>query len=150
MKILAFLALLGSGFFLFIGTAQAQEAPIHWIVQDGYEANREQAERLYFDAARWVEDRFGSPGEELRPPLHIHVGEPCPDPEVSGACQGSLLGELYIPEWNEDSPGYIVQATILMSLLELMPREDLREATLELLQEDSNNFLDVSTVLKKQ
>jgi hypothetical protein len=43
-----------------------------------------------------------------------------------------------------------VQATILMSLLELMPREDLREATLELLQEDSNNFLDVSTVLKKQ
>ena len=150
MKTLKLFALLCSSFILFMGSSKAEEAPIRWIIEEGHEANRAQAERLYFDAVRWVEDRFGFQEEDLRPTLYIHVGEPCPDPEVSGACQGSFLGELYIPEWNEDSPGYVVQSTLLMSLLELMPQEDLREVTLELLREDINNFFDVSQVANKQ
>ena len=150
MKALKFFALLWCGFILFMGSSKAEEAPIRWIVKEGHEANRAQAERLYLDAVRLVEDRFGSPEVELRPTLFIHVGEPCPDPEVSGACQGSWIGELFIPEWDKDSPGYVVQATLLMSLLELMPQEELREATLELLREDMNNFFDVSQVVNKQ
>ena len=149
MKTLKLFALLASGLFLFAGAVQAEEPPIRWIVKDGHEANRERASRLYFEATRWVEDRFGSADRKLRPHLTIHVGEECPDPEISGACQSSGLGDLYIPEWNQASAGHVVQAALTMSLLELMTIGDVRGVTKELLAEDVNNFFDISQVAKK-
>lgn len=141
-------ALLASGLFLCVTTLQAEQPPIQWIVKDGHEAstNKLQAERLYLAACQWVEDRFGSPNQAIRPSLTIHVGEPCPDPSIAGSCQGSWLGELYIPEWDVASPGDVVQIALTMSLLELVPRQELRDVTLELLSEDVRHFLDAPAV----
>ena len=143
-------ALLATVVFLFSSAVRAQEAPIHWVVQDGHEANKARAERLYFAAVQWVEDQFGSPEQTLRPELTIRVGESCPDPEIAGACQGSWLGELYIPDWDRASAGHVVQATLTLSLLELMSRQDLRNVTEELLTEDVQNFLDIWAAAVKQ
>jgi hypothetical protein len=141
-------ALLTGGLFLFTDTSRAEQAPIRWVVKNDQEVNRLQAERLYFEAARRIALRHGSPQQKLRPPLVIRVGEPCPDPEINEACLGSLQGELYIPEWNEASPGYVVQAALKLSLLALMPREELEDVTLDVVTEDVQNFLDVYSALK--
>jgi len=128
---------------------KAEELPIRWIVKEGHDVNKLQAERLYLEATRWIENRFGSPKQVLRPALTIHVGEPCPDPAISKACQTTRLGDLYIPKWDNGSAGYIVQATLMSSLLDLMSREELRTVALELIDDDFSNFLDSTAVAQR-
>jgi len=141
--------LLAAGLSLLAAEMKAEEPPIRWIVKDGHKVNKLQAERLYFEAIRWVEDRYGSPKQMIRPILAIHVGESCPDPKITGSCQGSWFGDLYIPVWDKAAPGYVVQATLMMSLLELMSRQDLREVTRELLADDARNFWDVPVMAQR-
>ena len=46
--------------------------------------------------------------------------------EISGACLRPVLGELYIPRWDEASPGAIIQATFATALLQLMDRQEVQ------------------------
>jgi hypothetical protein len=140
MKKLTLFALLFIPSFLPIAT-QAEEPPIRWVVKDGQNVNRPQGERLYLEAVRWIEDRYESP-VPLRPHLTIRVGERCPDTKITGACMGPWPGDLYLPEWDEAAPGYIVQATLKASLQQLLSNEDVRQVTVDLLTEDVSNFLD--------
>lgn len=141
--------LLVAGLSLFAAEMKAEDLPIRWIVKQGHEANKLQVERLYLEATGWIEDRFGSPKQILRPGLTIHVGESCPDPGIAGACQTAQLGEVYIPEWDEGAPGYIVQATLVASLHQLMSRQELHQVTRDLLTADAANFLDAPTVAQR-
>ena len=141
--------LLATGLCLFAAEMQAEQPPIRWIVKEGHEVNKLQTERLYLEATQWIENRFGSPNQVLRPALTIRVGEPCPDPAISAACQTSKLGELYIPKWDDGAPGYVVQATLTMSLLQLLSRQEVRDVTRNLLTDDARNFLDAPAVAQR-
>lgn len=142
-------ALLGIGLCLWVAEMKAEQLPILWIVKDGHEVNKPQAERLYLEACRWIENRFGSSQQVIRPALTIHVGEACPDPGISGACQTSKLGDLFIPKWDDGAPGYVVQAALMTSLLQLLSREELHTVTRDLLTIDAQNFLDAPAVTKR-
>lgn len=141
--------LLAAGLFLCAAAMKAEQPNILWDVKDGHEVNKPQTERLYLEACRWVEDRFGYPKQTLRPVLTIHVGESCPDPRIADACQTSKLGELYIPKWDEGAPGYVVQATLMSALLQLMSRQELLTTTRDLLADDLRNFMDAPAVAKR-
>jgi hypothetical protein len=148
MKKFGLCALLTGSLFL-APALRAEKASIYWVVSNGQKVNRVQAERLYEEARRWVEERFGPTAEPIRPSLTVHVGEPCPNPEISGACQGGL-SELYLPKWDGGSPGYIVQAVIRLSLQELMSLNELKDVTLDLVTEDLQTFVDAEAAAKPE
>jgi len=144
------IALLTIGLFLFAASLHAEQPAIYWVVKDGQEVNRSQAERLYREACRWVEERFGPTEQPIRPSLTVYVGEPCPDPEISGSCQGSWLGELYIPKWDDGGAGYIVQAALRLALQELVTQDQMKQVTRDLVIEDSQTFVDVQAMTKPE
>jgi hypothetical protein len=143
MKNLKLFPLVASALFLLASKMPAETPPIQWIIKEGHEVNRLKAERLYLEACRWVEIRHGLPEQKLRPPLVIHVGETCPDSKIDGACLSSLQGELYLPKWDETAPGYVLQAVLKASLLELLSSDELKDVAEALLTDDLRTYLDV-------
>jgi hypothetical protein len=141
--------LLVAGLSFFAAEMKAEQLPIRWFVKEGQEVNRPQIERLYLEATRWIEGRFGSSKRAIRPALTIRVGEPCPDLGIVGPCQDSWRGDVYIPQWDDGAPGYVVQATLTMSLLQLLSREELRDVTVSLLMHDARTFLDAPAVSRR-
>ena len=136
------LGILSAVFVLTVAGYTADQTGLHWIVKSGQDVNKPQAERLYVEACRWIENRFGSEGKAIRPTLAVHVGKPCPNPEISGACLNPVLRELYIPKWDEASAGAVTQATLVTALLQLMDRHELQRVARVLLEDDGKNFLD--------
>jgi len=67
------------------------------------------------------------------------VGESCPNPHIEGACMNPALGELYLPKWDEESPGALVQATLAAALFQLINQSNERETAGMLLAGNAAN-----------
>jgi hypothetical protein len=145
------LSVLAVGVFFSVAALAGDRVHIRWVVtaDQNERVDRPMAERLYDEACRWVEDRFGHVGRMIRPRLTIHVGEVCPDSEIRSACLSPASGVLYIPEWNEAAPGAIVHATIVVGMLQLLEREDLRDVVKSLVAEESRNFVDAKALSRR-
>jgi hypothetical protein len=137
------IALLGC----FLSAAQAADIPrIRWNVKNGEEVDRPMAERLYLEASRMIEMRFGAGVKPVRPSIEVHVGSPCPDSSVPDACLAPATADLYLPHWDENAPGALTQATLVLGLLQLLDAEEIEDLTREILNEDAKDFVDVSSV----
>jgi hypothetical protein len=126
-----------------------EKAHLRWMIQSGQEVDKSQAERLYRDACRWIETRFGAERGAIRPTITVHVGESCPNPAISGACLSPVLGALYLPEWDETSPAAVIQATFATALLQLMDRQEVQRVVRVLLAEDARDFMDARQLARK-
>jgi hypothetical protein len=144
-------AMLAFGFLLSVAAPAGDRVHIRWVItpDQNEKVERSRAERLYDEACRWIEDRFDANGEAIRPRLSVHVGEACPDRQLRGACLSPASGVLYIPEWNEASPGHIIHATVVVGLLQLLEREDMRGVVNFLLTRDAHNFLDAESAVRR-
>lgn len=128
---------------LLVATAQLvaeQQSHILWVINDGEEVDKPQAERLYAEACRWIEERFES-RKAVRPNLTVYVGRACPDPEIDEACLSVGLGEVYIPTWNDTAPGMITNATLATAMFHLMDKNEMRNVVQHILNDDARNFV---------
>jgi hypothetical protein len=136
-----------SAFIILSGAnLRAQTPHLRWIVKSDRPISTDRAERVYLEACRWVEDHFGYVGQQVRPNLTVHVGEPCPNPELSGPCTSASEGELYLPRWDKSSVGAVAQATVLAALIRLIDRQELKNIARDILADDARDFLDASEV----
>jgi hypothetical protein len=128
----------------------ADDRPIRWIIKDGEAIDRAQAERLYREACRVIEQRFTDNTRVVRPRLTIHVGKSCPDSALSGTCLAPASGELYLPKWDDGAVGAITQATLVIGLLQLLAPAEVVRVTRSLLAEDARDFVDASSFRSRQ
>jgi len=131
------------------GRLMAKDSYIRWIIQAGFEAtqiDKSQIERLYDEACQFLEDRFGGEGRVIRPHLIIHVGEKCPDAEIEESCLSIASGEVFLPKWDEYAPGVITNAVLMMGMQQLLDHDELHMAVLQILKNDTKNFLDARAV----
>jgi len=137
-----------AGLFFAVGASAADRVNINWVVKPDQEEriDRAMVERLYNEACRWVEEHFDSNGKLVRPSLTVHVGEPCPNEELPQACLNAASGEVYLPEWDETSPGMVIQATIIVGMMKLVDKNDLRNVVRNLWEQDSRNFVSAKSM----
>ena len=101
-----------------------------WVVKDGAAVDKNHAEKVYFEVCQWIEEQLESESEPVRPKLTVHVGEACPREHIEGACMNPMLGELYLPEWDEEAPNALAQATVATALFHLVNEQEKRAGTL--------------------
>ena len=124
-------------------TAVSAAPCIEWRIKSNEPVNKRQAERLYDEACRWVEEKFAPMKGHRRPCMVVSVGAPCPDARIKGPCANPIIGELYIPEWQQTSPATVAQGTISTMLLHLFDAKEITRAVEGFLSEDSRGFLDL-------
>jgi hypothetical protein len=125
---------------------RAQTAHLQWIIKGDQSVSTSKAERVYLEACRWVEDQFGYGDRRIRPSITVHVGEPCPNPALSGPCTSVSEGQVYLPQWDKSSEGAVAQATILAGLLQLVDRQELQNIARTILTDDAKHFVDASAL----
>ena len=113
-----------AAFILLLVAVAGASAPekLQWVVKDGRDVDRRHGETIYLSACRWVEQQVEA-DEPVRPRLTIHVGETCPQSRIAGACMNPILGELYLPEWDEESPYAVAEATVATAMHQLNNRD---------------------------
>lgn len=117
-------------------------ARITWNIESGQEINKRQAERLYLDAYRWVDENVSRRKGTAPPYIVVHVGKPCPDENSKGPCVNPVTGEIYLPKWENASPAAIAQGTISTMLLHLLDAKEITRTAERLLLEDRSVYLD--------
>ena len=139
------------GLFFAVGASAEERGNINWIVKPEQEEriDRPMVERLYSEACRWVEEHFDSGGRAIRPNLTVHVGESCPNEEIPQACLSAASGEVYLLEWDEASPGMIIQATIIVGMMRLIDKKDLRNVVQNLRDQDARNFVSAKVIARR-
>jgi hypothetical protein len=110
------------------------------------------ASRLYDEACRWVEDNFSPDRILIRPRLTIYVGESCPDSKIAKdkACLSPAARQLYLPKWDASSPAAIIQATIVVGMLQLAEQQDIPQIARTMLAEDNHDFVSARALLLKE
>jgi hypothetical protein len=125
--------------------ARGQEFCIRWDIAPEVRVNTRQAERLYREACRWMDQNLLPEKPRAKPCITVHVGRPCPDPEKKGACLSPVTGDIYIPKWDKLSAVMVAQGTITTALLRLLDPKEISIAAHRLWVEDNRTFFDYSS-----
>jgi hypothetical protein len=125
--------MLGVAAVLWLAAAADAAAParLEWVVKDGKDVDKSHAERIYFAACRWMEEQMDPSEGPIRPKLTVHVGEACPREQIEGACMNPARGQLYLPEWDEEAPHAVAQATLATALYHLLDEEERRASGMQ-------------------
>src|SRR5258706_8425187 len=111
--------------------------------------NKRQSNRLYLEAARWLEMKFHPQGKPLRPCLTVHVGASCPLSEPGRTCVSPAQGDVYIPKWDDAASALVAQATVITGLQQLVTHQEIKQLSATLLTEDRKDFADVMADAKR-
>ncbi|MBI4460851.1 MAG: hypothetical protein HY648_12445 [Acidobacteria bacterium] len=123
--------------------ARTNVACVTWSGDEEQEVNKIQGERLYFEATRWIEARFGSQSKRLRPCITVYIGKACPDSRIAGACANPVLGAVFVPRWEKTSIALVVQGILTSAILQLVTPMELTEVSKNLYLQDLRDYFDV-------